>query len=206
MHRSTMRYLRYPIVQAAHLIVSLQTIVSREVKPTDPAVVTVGSIHGGTKHNIIPSDCHLQITVRSYSNDVRKQILNAIRNKANAVAKLFDAPDPEVTVSEGTPSLRNDDELTKRLKAVFSAAIGSDAVLDDEPVMGGEDFSRYGRAGVPILMYRLGTVSQRRLDRFQALDVPPPSLHSGLYYPDTEPSLRTGIKTMSAAALSLLSR
>ena len=72
--------------------------------------------------------------------------------------------------------------------------------------MGGEDFSRYGRAGVPILMYRLGTVSQRRLDRFKALDVPPPSLHSGQYYPDVEPSLRTGIKTMSAAALNLLAK
>ncbi len=195
-----------PIVQAAHLILALQTIVSREVKPIDPAVVTVGSIHAGTKHNIIPNECKLQITVRSYSDDVRKQVLKAIGKKAEAVAQLFDAPKPEVTISEGTPSLKNDPELTKRFKAVFASAIGPESVLDGEPVMGGEDFSRFGRAGVPILMYRLGTVSQRRLDRFKALDVPPPSLHSSLYYPDAEPSLRTGIKTMSAAAMNLLAK
>lgn len=194
-----------PIVQAAHLVLALQTIVSREVKPTEPAVVTVGSIHGGTKHNIIPNDCRLQITVRSYDDEVRKQVLAAIERKAKAVATLFEAPEPEVRVSEGTPSLKNDAELTERLKSVFIDALDEDSVIDDEPVMGGEDFSRFGRAGVPILMYRLGTVSQRRLDRFEALDVPPPSLHSSQYYPDAEPSLRTGIKTMSAAALHLLS-
>ncbi len=195
-----------PIVQAAHLVLALQTIVSREVKPTEPAVVTVGSIHGGTKHNIIPNDCHLQITVRSYDDQVREQVLDSIRKKAEAIAQLFDAPKPDVTVSEGTPSLKNDAELTERLKTVFVAALGSESVLDDEPAMGGEDFSRFGRAGVPILMYRLGTVSQQRLDRFKALDVPPPSLHSSQYYPDAEPSLRTGIKSMSAAALSLLAK
>ena len=96
-------------------------------------MVTVGSIHGGTKHNIIPNECHLQITVRSYSDDVRKQVLNAIRKKAEAVAQLFDAPKPEITVSEGTPSLKNDAELTKRLKSVFAAAIGADAVLMTSP-------------------------------------------------------------------------
>lgn len=132
--------------------------------------------------------------------------MKAIGKKAEAVAQLFDAPKPEVTISEGTPSLKNDPELTKRLKAVFASAIGPESVLDGEPVMGGEDFSRFGRAGVPILMYRLGTVSQRRLDRFKALDVPPPSLHSSLYFPDAEPSLRTGIKTMSAAAMNLLAK
>ncbi len=195
-----------PIVQAAHLVLALQTIVSREVKPAEPAVVTVGSIHGGTKHNIIPNDCHLQITVRSYDDQVREQVLDSIRKKAEAIAQLFDAPKPDVTVSEGTPSLKNDAELTERLKTVFVAALGSESVLDDEPAMGGEDFSRFGRAGVPILMYRLGTVSQQRLDRFKALDVPPPSLHSSQYYPDAEPSLRTGIKSMSAAALSLLAK
>jgi hippurate hydrolase len=195
-----------PIVQAAHLVVSLQTIVSREVKPIDPAVVTVGSIHGGTKHNIIGSECHLQITVRSYSEEVRGQVLSAIRRKARAVAQSFDAPEPEITVSEGTPSLKNDLDLTRRLKAVFAGAIGEENVAEDEPSMGGEDFSQFGRAGVPILMYRLGTISQSRLDRFKQLGVPPPSLHSSHYYPDVEPSLRTGVMTMTAAALDLLSK
>ncbi len=193
-----------PIVQAAHLIVSLQTIVSREVKPIEPAVVTVGAIHGGTKHNIIGNECHLQITVRSYTDEVRNQVLTSIRRKANAIAESFDAPKPEINVSEGTPSLRNDPELTARLKEVFIQAIGKDNVGEDEPSMGGEDFSQYGRAGVPILMYRLGSVSQSRLDRFKQLGVPPPSLHSSQYYPDIEPTLRTGVLTMTAAALELL--
>ena len=195
-----------PVVQAAHLIVALQTIVSREVKPIDPAVVTVGSIHGGTKHNIIGNDCHLQITVRSYSDEVRAQVLAAIRRKAAAVALGFDAPEPEISVSEGTPSLKNDAELTARLKAVFAETIGADNVADDEPSMGGEDFSQYGRAGVPILMYRLGAVSQSRLDRYAKLGVPPPSLHSSQFYPDFEPTLRTGVLTMTAAALELLGK
>ena len=195
-----------PIVQAAELVIALQSIVSREIKPTDPAVVTVGSIHGGTKHNIIGNDCHLQITVRSYSDDVREQILSAIRRKAKAIAQSHNAPEPEVTISEGTPALKNDADLTYRLRKVLINAIGEENVDDDEPSMGGEDFSQFGRAGVPILMYRLGTVNQSRFDRFGALGVPPPSLHSAQYYPDVEPALKVGIQTMSAAALDLLAK
>lgn len=195
-----------PIVQAAHLVIALQTIVSREVKPIDPAVVTVGSIHGGAKHNIIGNECHLQITVRSYAEDVRRQVLLAIRRKARAVAASFDAPMPEINVSEGTPSLKNDADLTARLKQVFIDTLGQANVDEEEPSMGGEDFSQYGRAGVPILMYRLGSVSQSRLDRFKKLGVPPPSLHSSLYYPDVQPTLRTGVLTMTAAALDLLAK
>ncbi len=195
-----------PIVQAADLVMSLQTIVSREVKPIEPAVVTVGSIHGGTKHNIIGNECHLQITVRSYSESVRQSVLAAIKRKAEAVAKSYDAPPPEVSVSEGTPSLKNDADLTARLQSVFKEAIGQENVVAAEPSMGGEDFSQYGRAGVPIVMYRLGTVLPTRLARFEELGVPPPSLHSSRYYPDVEPSLRAGITTMTAAALELLAK
>lgn len=195
-----------PIVQAAQLVMSLQTIVSREIKPIEPAVVTVGSIHGGTKHNIIGNECDLQLTVRSYSESVRQKVLSAIQRKAKAVAVSFDAPPPEITISEGTPSLRNDDDLTARLKQVFESTLGTDKVSVDEPSMGGEDFSRYGREGVPILMYRLGSVNQSRLDRFKALGVPAPSLHSSQYYPDVEPTLATGILTMTGAALELLKK
>lgn len=193
-----------PIVQAADLVMSLQTIVSREVKPIEPAVVTVGSIHGGTKHNIIGNECHLQITVRSYTDEVRAQVLAAIKRKAFAVAKSHNAPEPDFSVSEGTPSLKNDEKLTRRLQAVFERTLGADNVVTDEPSMGGEDFSQYGRAGVPILMYRLGTVTQARLDRFEKLGLPAPSLHSNQYYPDFEPSIRTGVLTMTAAAIDLL--
>ncbi|MCA9129551.1 MAG: amidohydrolase [Planctomycetales bacterium] len=193
-----------PIVQAAELIMALQTIVSREVKPSEPAVVTVGSIHGGTKHNIIGDDCHLQLTVRSYSDEVRKLVLSAIKRKAIAVAQSFDAPEPELTFSEGTPALKNDAQLTERVVSSFRAALGSDNVLPMAPVMGGEDFSQYGLAGVPIVMYRLGVVTQSRLDRFQSLGVSPPSLHSAYFYPDPDEALRTGVMTMVSATLDLM--
>lgn len=193
-----------PIVQAAQLVMSLQTIVSREVKPIEPAVVTVGSIHGGTKHNIIGDECHLQITVRSYSEEVRQQLLSAIKRKAKAVAMGAGAPDPIVKISEGTPSLYNNDELAARLATVFRRVVGEENLANSDPTMGGEDFSRYGKAGVPILMYRLGSVDKLRLDRFKELGQKPPSLHSPLYYPDVEEALITGVSTMSAAALELL--
>lgn len=195
-----------PIVQAAELVMALQTIVSREVAPIDPAVVTVGAINGGTKHNIIGDSCHLQLTVRTYSDAVRRQVLDAIRRKAEAVAQSYGAPPPDVVYSEGTPSLENDAELAGRMRAVFAGALGEDNIVPNVPSMGGEDFSRYGRAGVPILMYSLGSVDAKRLARFEALGVPPPSLHSGAYYPDIEPTLRTGVLTMTAAALELLKK
>lgn len=193
-----------PIVQAAKLIVDLQTIVSREVKPIEPAVVTVGSIHAGTKHNVISSSCKLQLTVRSYSDEVRKQLLDAIRRKAKAAAMSVGAEEPRLDISEGTPSLSNDEALTKRIATVFERTIGKENVVYGEPVMGGEDFSHFGRSGVPSLMFFLGVVDQRRLDRFAQLGVPSPSLHSPSFYPDAEPSIRTGVTTMSAAMVSLM--
>ncbi len=193
-----------PIVQAAQLVLALQTIVSREIKPIEPAVVTVGSIHGGTKHNIIGDDCHLQITVRTYSDDVRQQIRKAIERKAKGIAMSMGAPEPEIKYSEGTPSLFNDEKLAQRLTTLFRREFGEENVSTPEPSMGGEDFSNYGRAGVPIVMFRLGTVNERRLNRYKELGVPPPSLHSSQYYPDAEESLRTGIQAMTAAVQELL--
>ncbi len=193
-----------PIAQAAELVVALQTIVSREIHPRAPAVVTVGSIHGGTKPNIIGHNCHLQLTVRSYEDSVRQHLLAAIKRKALAVAESYRAPEPLITVSEGTPSLKNDTELTSRVTNSFRAALGSDNVLPMEPVMGGEDFSQYGLAGVPIVMYRLGVVSQERLDRFKELGQSPPSLHSPTFYPDVREALPVGIKSMTGATIDLL--
>jgi hippurate hydrolase len=195
-----------PIVQAAQLVLALQTVVSRETNPLEPAVITVGAIHGGTKHNIIGDSCHLQITVRSYSEDVRERLLEGIRRRAKAVAIGAGAPEPEVTVSEGTPSLKNDEELTARLAAVFKKTLGEENVVTSEMTMGGEDFSEYGRAGVPILMYRLGAVDGARLARFKELGQDPPSLHSPVFYPDVEEALATGLRTMTAVALDLLKR
>ena len=193
-----------PIVMGAQLVLALQTIVSREVAPIDPAVITVGSIHGGTKHNIIGDECHLQLTVRSYSDDVRELLLTAIKRKANAIAAGAAAPAPIVEILEGTPSLYNNDELTGAMLDVFRRVLGDEYVGVSEQSMGGEDFSQYGRAGVPILMYRLGSVSERRLEQYKLAGQPPPSLHSAVYYPDVEDTLKTGIMTMAGAVLELL--
>lgn len=195
-----------PIVQAAQLVMDLQTIVSREIKPIEPAVITVGSIQGGTKHNIIGNSCHLQITVRSYSDEVRSHLLSAIRRKAKAVAISFRADEPEIRISEGTPALWNDTTLSNRVGAVFKSVLGTENVTTSEPSMGGEDFSQYGKAGVPIMMFRLGTIEPRRLQRFRQLKQSPPSLHSSKFYPEAESTLRTGFIATTSAALEILKK
>jgi amidohydrolase len=195
-----------PIVQAAHLIVDLQSIVSREINPNDPSVITVGAIQGGSKHNIIADECHLQLTVRSYSDKVRKHLLASIERKAKAAAASFGAPEPKITFSDGTPAMFNDEKLVRTVAPVFEKTLGKENVLDREPMMGGEDFSEYGLAGVPIFMYWLGTVDARRLAPFVERNLPPPSLHSPIYYPDAADSLKTGITTMATAAMHLLAK
>ncbi len=193
-----------PVVMAAYLIVDLQSIVAREIGPTEPAVITVGSIHGGAKHNVIGDTCHLQLTVRSYTDEVRKHLLAAIRRKSLAVAQSFRAPEPVITLSEGTPALSNDPALVERVVPTFRRVLGDENVVPAEQTMGGEDFSEYGRAGVPIFMYRLGSVEQPRLDRFRQLGVDPPTLHSPLYYPEPRESLAVGVTTMASAVLDQL--
>ena len=195
-----------PIVQAARLIVDLQTIVSREVKPTEPAVITVGSIHGGTKHNVIGNECHLQLTVRSYTDEVRAQLIAAIKRKSLAAAQSAGAPEPIVKVSEGTPAMFNDRKLVNRIVPIFKQTLGEKNALPAQAQMGGEDFSRYGRAGVPIFMFRLGSVDAKRLNGFVRRGLQPPSLHSPLYYPDAEQTLTTGIIATSHALLELLGK
>ncbi|MEO1495823.1 MAG: amidohydrolase [Planctomycetota bacterium] len=193
-----------PIVIAARLVLDLQTIVAREIKPTEPAVVTVGSIHGGTKHNIIGDECKLQLTVRSYSPAVRAQLKEAITRKTLAAATAAGAPEPEIVYSEGTPSLYNDPDLTARVTRTLRRTLGEENVEQAEAGMGAEDFSRYGRAGVPICMFRLGTVAEDRLAELMKQPGGPPSLHSAKYYPDAEPTLRTGVRSLCAIAVELL--
>jgi hippurate hydrolase len=193
-----------PIVIAARLVLDLQTIVGREVKPIDPAVVTVGSIHGGTKHNIIPSECRLQLTLRSLTPEIRQQLQDAVHRKALAAAASAGAPEPSIEVTEGTPAMYNDPELTERVTATLRRVLGEKNVVEGEPAMGGEDFGRYGLAGVPICMFRLGVVSQKRLDEYAAQKVPPVSLHSPVFYPDIEEALAVGMPAMASVALDLL--
>jgi hippurate hydrolase len=196
-----------PIVMAARTVLALQTLVSREKNPLEPGVVTVGSIHGGTKHNIIPDEVKLQLTVRSYKPEVRKQLLSAIERVANAEALAANAPHkPDVTVSEGTPATYNDPELTKRLVGAVTRVLGPENVHEAQPVMGGEDFSEYGLAGVPAVMLWLGTIEPKRLAEAKAAGEILPSLHSALFYPDRERTLRTGVTTLTTSALELLGK
>lgn len=193
-----------PIVMAAKLVLDLQTIISRELTPGERAVVTIGSIHGGTKHNIISDTCALQLTIRSYSMESREKILSAIRRKAKAAADSAGAPEPEIKTSdEFTPAVVNEEKLTERVITAARKALGEENVRDAEPTMGGEDFSRYGLAGVPICMFRLGVTDPMRLASFERLKQQPPSLHSPLFYPNVEEALPVGIRATTAATLEL---
>jgi len=194
-----------PVVMGAKLVLDLQTIVSREQNPMEPAVVTVGSIHAGTKHNIIGDQCVLQLTVRSQTPEAREKIVAAIRRKAKAVADSAGAVEPEVQASEGTPAMFNDAKLGERVITAFRRELGEEAVVARNPTMGGEDFSRYGLAGVPIFMFNLGTVEKMRLAGYARVNEPPPSLHSPRYYPDAEPTLKTAVRATVVGALELLS-
>jgi hippurate hydrolase len=199
-----------PVVLAARIVLDLQTLVSRETNPTDPAVITVGSIHGGTKHNIIPDEVRMQLTVRSTKDKVRKHLLAGIKRVAEGCAKAANAPAPVVKVDETeyTPALRNDPRLTRRIAGVLRGVLGADKVTARPAVMGGEDFSRYGIHGkMPIFLFWLGTVPPERVAAAAKEGGKPlPSLHSDRYYPVPEPSLETGVLAMSMAVLDLLGK
>jgi hippurate hydrolase len=193
-----------PIVQAAELVLSLQTIVSREISPLEPAVVTVGSIHGGTKHNIIPDTCRLQLTIRSYDPKVREKIRQSIERKAKGIAEAHQAPEPVIEFTEGTPAVFNDEALVARITPAIADALGQDKLVPSDRSMGGEDFSRYGLAGVPIFMFRLGSVAPERMDEFARREMTPPSLHSAEYYPEPRQTLKTGLVATVAALMELV--
>ena len=199
-----------PVTLAAKIVMALQTIVSRQVSPLDPAVITVGSIHGGTKHNIIPNQVELQLTVRSYKPEVRRLLLDSIRRTAVETAAAAGFPDElapivVVRVEESTPSTYNDPDLAARLLPVWRQALGEEAVRELEPVMGGEDFSRYALEGeIPIQMFWLGAVDPAAVERAAASGESLPSLHSSRFAPLPEPALATGVTAMTAAVLELM--
>jgi amidohydrolase len=193
-----------PIVLAAALVLDLQTIVSREVNPIDPAVVTVGSIHGGTKHNIIPAEVHLQLTIRAFRPEVRDQLIEGLKRRASALALAHRAPAPTVTIGDGTPPTVNTPGLVAKVVPALVKELGETNVQEVEPTMGAEDFGLFGQGGVPTFMFRLGTIPPERIAEAKAKGEPLPSLHSPLYHPDPAPSLRTGVRAMTAAIVALL--
>ena len=198
-----------PVVLAAQLVLALQTIVSRENRPIDPAVVTVGSIHGGAKRNVIPDQVDLQLTVRTYSEDARQRALAAIERIAKGVAQAAGAPAPVVKLREDehSPATYNNPELTRRAVASMRAVLGAERVVEREPEMGSEDFGLFGKVTpeIPVFMFHLGTIDARRwVEAQKPGGTPLPSLHSSLFWPEPEPVIQTGVQAMAAAAAGLL--
>ena len=195
---------------AAQTVLALQTIVSRETDPTQPAVVTVGSIHGGTKHNIIPDEVRLQLTLRSYSDEVRQHSIEAIKRITRGLAEAAGIPQdryPIVTVDEeSAPATYNTPELTQRLMGVFKTWFGEDRTAATKPIMGAEDFGLFGRTEdkIPICMFWLGTVDAERFKESQRSGKSLPALHSSQFLPVPEPTFKTGVTAMTAALLDLL--
>lgn len=192
-----------PIPMTSELVLSLQTLISREKDPSIPAVITVGSFHSGTKHNIIPETATIQLTVRTFTPEARKKTLEGIKRKANAIALAYQAPEPEIRMSEeGVPSVINDVRVVEKLRPIFHKIVGAANVIGGTPWTVGEDFSRYGAEGVPSVMFSIGTISEKRLKDYQKKGLIP-SIHSSTYYPSAQESLEVGIKAMGQATLEL---
>jgi amidohydrolase len=203
-----------PIVIASRIVGTLQTLVSREVDPQDAAVVTVGSIQGGAKHNIISDEVKMLLTVRSYSDETRKLLLDGIRRIAKAEAMAAGVPDdkmPEVTIAENefTPATYNTPELTARMAALFKMRFGETRVISTPPVMGGEDFSEFYRAdkaNIESLIFWVGGVPQAQYDEAKKEGTALPSLHSPYWAPDAEKVISTAAEAMTLAAVDLMKK
>lgn len=201
-----------PVVLGAQIVMALQTLMSREISPLEAGVVTVGAFNAGAKHNVISDAAHLQLTVRTYADETREHLLDGIKRIVEGQARSFGMPlshMPEVSIKdEFTPSLYNHPELTADMKSVIASQIGENNVVDVSPVMGGEDFARYGRQEprIPSLMMRLGAVKGETIAAASDGGPALPSLHSSRFAPDPEPTIKTGVRSMTAAALDVLKK
>jgi amidohydrolase len=202
-----------PIVLAAEMINDWQTIVSRENNPLDPIVVTVGSIHGGTKNNIIPDEVKMQLTVRTYKSETRQRVLAAIERIANGIAAAGGVPPdraPIITVSKDQfcPATYNNPELTKRLVAVWKNSLGNENVKIVDAVMGGEDFSEYSLSdhSIPAVNFHIGAVEPAKIAEYKQAGKELPTLHSSKFAPVPEPTMRVGIIGMTSAVLELMKK
>ncbi|OLF78248.1 peptidase M20 [Maricaulis sp. W15] len=200
-----------PIYLASQIVVSLQSLVSREVSPLEPAVVTVGAFNAGAKHNIISDGAHLQLTVRSYTDEVREQLLSGIqRIAANQAASYGLTPEeyPRVEIEETyTPALYNSPDLAARAVDTMRSRFGAEAVVEASPVMGGEDFSQYHRTehNIPTFMFWVGGTTRETLADYTARGLVPPSNHSPFFAPDDpQGSITQATEAMAAVALDIL--
>lgn len=202
-----------PVVIAARTVLALQTITSRELSPLEPSVITVGSIHGGSKHNVISDEVKLQLTLRSYNPDVRSAQIAAIKRITAGIAQsagLNESNYPAIYVheDESIPSTYNNPAQTDIVRNSIASAIGDTNVLETQAVMAGEDFGLYGRTdeNIPITLFWLGGVNQAQYaDSIKTGEVLP-SLHSSKFAPDYKVAIPTGIKAMSNAAVALFNK
>ena len=197
-----------PIVLAAEFVLVAQTIVSRQIDPQQPAVLTVGTIHGGTRSNIIPDEVTLGLSLRTYSLAERDQILADVRRTANGLAEAYGIPAdhmPTVTVIESTPVTFNDPALAERLRASAMAALGKDHVVEARAIMASEDVDLFSLDGqIPAVMYWLGAADAGKLEESRKSGVPLPGLHSALFAPVYAPAIKSGVTAMTAMTLDLL--
>ena len=195
-----------PIVLASRIVLSLQTIVSRENNPVDPVVITVGSIHGGTQANIIPDEVRLQLSVRTYTDDVRTRTFAAIRRIARGEATSAGAPrEPLVETPErANPPVYNDPTLTLRVAGALKKGLGESVVVEMPAKMTSEDFSEYGLAGVPSALLHIGAVHPSKLSAARQSGIPVPAPHSSEWAPEREPTLKGAIRAETTALLELL--
>jgi amidohydrolase len=190
-----------PVLIASRIVVTLQSVVAREMSPLDPTVITVGSIHGGTKYNIIPDEVKLQLSVRSFTEPVRMKLLAAIARIANAEAQAAGAEKmPTIKRTIVAQAMSNDPALAARLQKALTRSLGADQVKDEKPEMVSEDFTEWSIAGVPSVMMRIGAVPKDKYDAAMQNDTPLPSLHSSQFAPDAEPTIKAAI---AAEVLSL---
>ena len=201
-----------PVVVSAKIIMNLQTIITRELKPTETAVITVGAIHGGTAGNVIPDKVEMELTVRSYSDASRQYILAAIERTMLATAQSAGVPEnlkPEMQVRDMfTPALYNDPVLAEKAKTLLSGVLGAEKIKDQEKLTVGEDFSSYGlvEPRIPVLMLNLGTVNPEAWQAAQKSGTPLPKLHSSGYLPDYEKAIPVGVEAMVALITSLTTK
>jgi len=211
-HGSRPESAKDPVVVAAQVILALQTIVSRENSPFEPAVITVGSIHGGTRPNIIPDEVKLQLTIRTYKEEVRKMIMASIERITKNIALAAGIPSelsPIVSFdSIHAPSTYNDPGLTERLSTILRKSLGKENVVEAPPIMGSEDFGLFGLDDhqIPTCMFFVGAIDPVEVARSKQNGTELPSLHSPYFAPLPEPTIRTGIKAMTSVVLDLLKK
>ncbi|HEY6925669.1 MAG TPA: amidohydrolase [Steroidobacteraceae bacterium] len=198
-----------PVVMAGEFIVQLQTIVSRQEDPQNPAVVTIGDIHGGTKRNVIPNEVKMELTARAFSDKAMTIIVDGVRRTAQGVALSAGVPAelaPIVTLQESTPVTYNDPALTGRVRAALVTALGAQNVSDEPPIMASEDFGSFGLEGhkIPTVLFWLGAMNPAKFAAAKAEGKLMPGLHTSLFQPDPEPTLRTGVTAMTSVAIDLL--